>query len=62
MECQEHTIKTNSINDTLKIKNCLEDNLDLVKKAFNSTTNYGKFKMSFNQSGNYLHIRITATT
>ena len=56
-------IKTNSINDTLKIKNWLEDNLDLVKKAFNSTTNYGKFKnVSFNQSGNYLHIRITATT
>ena len=56
-------IKTDSIQETMKIKTWLENNIDIVEDNFNKTTKYGKFKnLSFNQSGNYLHIRISATT
>lgn len=56
-------IKTNSINDALILKNWIINNKKLVEDTFNKTTNHGLLKdIKFKQVGNYLHIRINATT
>lgn len=56
-------IKVVSIIEALKIKEWVNDNLDLITNTFNKTTNYGKFKrIEVKQTGNYLHLRISAST
>jgi hydroxymethylglutaryl-CoA reductase (NADPH) len=56
-------IKTQSIEETLLIKIWVQENIGIIESAFNETTRYGKFKnITFNQTGNYLHLRISAST
>jgi hydroxymethylglutaryl-CoA reductase (NADPH) len=56
-------IKVESIIKASEIKEWINNNLEDIERTFNNTTNYGKFKnIEVKQTGNYLHLRISAST
>lgn len=56
-------IKVDTIIKAYEIKEWINSNLSLIKDTFNITTSHGKFKnIEVKQTGNYLHLRITAFT
>jgi len=56
-------IKVKSIMDAYMLKEWIYNNSYLIEKTFNNTTNHGKFKdIIVKQTGNYLHLRVRAST